>query len=279
MKYNFTAARDCLISQLVFENIIGLKKSAFRTLLKLGEIRLNGVKQFFDIEINKGDKVAIFVPKKFLANAGAVAGQAKIIYSDDNILIVNKPQGLDTENNLTAIIKADYPDAEPAHRLDRNTAGLIVFGLNRQSLDALLHAFKNSLIEKYYYALVTGKFKADGKHTAYLAKDSEKGLVYIYAAEKKGSKKIISQFRFISLYGNNSLIEAQPITGRTHQLRAHLKFLGYPIVGDGKYSDKNSSEKTGFQKLAAYKLVFGNLNAPLHNLRGQTFKIEVNLID
>ena len=127
----------------------------------------------------------------------------------------------------------------PCHRLDRNTSGLILFAKNEISLNILLNKFKYKEIEKHYLALVYGKpqFKHQ-KLEAYLFKDSHKSLVYISDVFKKGYSKIITSYTLLEEYPNNtSLLDVEIETGKTHQIRAHLAHIGYPIIGDRKIWD------------------------------------------
>ena len=148
----------------------------------------------------------------------------------------------------------------PCHRLDRNTTGLILFAKNQLSLDILMQKFKNHEIEKHYLALVYGFPSTFYKRNeAYLFKDNKKSIVYISDVPKKGYMKIVTSFSIIEKRKDNScLLDVQIETGKTHQIRAHLAHIGFPIIGDGKYGKNNINKQFGKkqQMLCGYKLKF-----------------------
>lgn len=139
--------------------------------------------------------------------------------------------------------------------------GLVLFAKNQQALDILLKKFKDREIEKYYKCLVYGIPKVDSNILeAYLFKDTKKSLVYISDEFKKGYSKIITSYKILEkdIKNNTSLLEVQLHTGKTHQIRAHLAHIGFPIIGDEKYGDYKINRKFNkkVQELCAYKLYF-----------------------
>jgi len=276
VKQEFISKKECLITELISECVIGISKNNIKRLIKDGEVKLNGEKQKTDVILKKGDLIAVFIPKAFVQNASGLIDNVKIVYEDDNILICHKPKGMDCENNLYSIIANKYPFAILNHRLDRQTDGLVIFSLNQHSYNAVCSALKNQTIEKYYYAAIKGKFNKDGTHTAFLTKNSADSFVKISDNQTKDSKKIISHFKLIKQQNDNlCVIEAMPITGKTHQLRAHLAFLGHPILGDTKYGlCKNPP-----LHLSSYKIIFRKMLPPLEYLNEQTVKIPLNIFD
>ena len=231
--------------------------------LRHKDIRINGVRTKENVTVFENDEVVVYISDDFLFKKV----DFDIIYEDDNILVVNKPCGIevvcnDNEKNLTSLLQKKYNFIEPCHRIDRNTTGLVLFAKNKEALDILLKKFKNKEIKKYYKCLVYGipKKKSDTL-VGYLFKDSKKSMVYISDVPKTGYKKIVTSYKVIesNLKDNTSTLEVVlEYSGRTHQIRAHLAHSGFPIIGDGKYGkneiNKKFNKKT--QELTSYKLIF-----------------------
>ena len=207
-----------------------------------------------------------------------------IVFEDKNILIVNKPISIEVvgENSLTTVVQ-NYcgNNTLPCHRLDRNTTGLVLFAKNDDALNILFEKFKNREIEKHYIAKVYGIPKKDSDVlTAFLFKDNKKSVVYISDNFKKGYQKIITCYNVLNRdYKNNtSILDIDLQTGRTHQIRAHLAHIGFPIIGDGKYgiNEINKKFKAKTQLLCSYKMKFnfiGN-SGILEYLNNRVFEIE-----
>ena len=206
-----------------------------------------------------------------------------IVYEDNNIIVVNKPAGIEVtgDNSLASVLTKQYGYIiMPCHRLDRNTSGLTVFAKNRQALDILFDKFKNHEIEKHYICRVYGIPKE--KHEilkAYLFKDNKKSVVYISDVPKKGYQNIVTEYSVLSASksNNTSILEIILHTGRTHQIRAHLAHIGYPIIGDGKYgiNEVNKKFKSKTQNLCSYiiKFKFNSNSGILNYLNGTEIKL------
>ena len=210
-----------------------------------------------------------------------------VIYDDENILAINKPVGISVTENakenicLTNLVKKEFgKNLEPCHRLDRNTSGIVLYAKNNDVLNILLKKFKNHEIEKFYEAHVVGIPSENHKiFKDYLFKDRKKNRVYISNICKKGYLEIKTEYTVLSINkeNNTSILDVKLHTGRTHQIRAHLSFIGHPIVGDGKYGNNEINKKFGkkVQELKSYRLVFKfrTDSGILNYLNGKEIKI------
>lgn len=219
----------------------------------------------------------------------------KITYEDENMLLVEKWPGVlvhsdskKGEPTLTDYVlshlydKGDYlPEKEitftpaPCNRLDRNTSGIVIYGKNFESLKMLNEMIRERKIKKYYQAVVQGRIE-DGLYEAYISKDESENISQIYDEPRRGTKKISTKVNMIQSCGTFSFVELELITGRSHQLRAHLSHLGNAIVGDSKYGTTKLNSffinKYGlnYQFLYAYKLIFKDCPEKLAYMENKT---------
>lgn len=273
-------------------------------LFRKKDVKINGHWVKENYILNEGEELTIFVTDAQIEEFNKpreiekVTLNHQIVYEDENVLIVNKPRGLlvhgdEGEKKLTLAnqvinylyFKGEYDPKNdhgfvpaPAHRLDRNTSGLVCFAKNLVSLQELEDLFKEKEeITKEYKALVVGKFEGSRHIDAPLLKDQKTGLVRI-SKQGKNAETIV---KFAENHGDFTLVNVQILTGRTHQIRVHLASIGYPVVGDAKYGDfkanKEVREKYKFENqfLTAYKLSFKNLKGHLSYLSGKSFEVEL----
>ncbi|MCL2375627.1 MAG: RluA family pseudouridine synthase [Firmicutes bacterium] len=259
MKHFFTTNKNySKLSECISEQFAFLSLSSIKSQIKQGEVRVGGqvIKQ--DCEVEKGQEVKIFLPEKLEEKQSAALN---IVYKDENIVVVNKPILCETETHLIKMVQAQFPNAAPCHRLDRNTAGLIIFALHKNAQKEIFLLMKAQKIDKFYHAKVIGKLqKSEDTITVYLKKDTAASKVFVSAIPKDDYLTATLYYKTLQYNPdtNDSLLEVKLITGRTHQIRATFAFLGHPIIGDGKYGfeKENRLRKTKYQNLTATKIHF-----------------------
>ena len=234
------------------ENNYAQAAFVWRQLLKNKDVRVNGKRIGEDITIYKGDIVAYYLTAKQAEKPAYYT-----VYEDENILIIDKESGVNSEAVYAAL--ARERQCYFIHRLDRNTKGLLAFALNEGAEQALLKALKDRRAEKRYEALCFGAFPQEHEVlTAYLKKDAGKSLVKIYDKPVNGAETIITEYKVLSVEEDITKVEVTLHTGKTHQIRAHLAHIGCPIVGDMKYGDtaRNKQMNATRQCLTAKYLRF-----------------------
>ena len=231
------------------------------------DVRVDGVKISSNINVCEGCSIIVFYDESMIKTEQNI----DIVYQDDNIIVAGKPQGIEVEGESGVAKKLN---AYAVHRLDRNTTGLMVLSKNLQAKSELDKAFKNRTLTKKYIAEVVGSadFKGE-KYKAYLLKDANKSQVKIYNKKVAGSSEITTIFKTLKSSPTSSVVECTLVSGKTHQLRAHLAFLGHPIIGDGKYgrNEDNKKFKKKYQQLHCYYLKFDGLDGTLNYLNGKEF--------
>ncbi len=262
-----------------------LTQGAICKLSRKNCIKVNGKKVDVKTHLNEGDIIKLFVkdellePKQPDDDFRSVSDKIDVIYEDENILLINKPVGMvvheDDTNEADTLInrirsylynKGEYdPEKENCfapslcNRIDRNTSGIVIAAKNAESLRIMSQKIRDRELKKLYLCIATGKVEPKSATlTAYLEKDSKQNMVRISDKKTKNNLTIKTKYRVLRYDGNNSLLEVDLLTGRTHQIRAHLAYIGHPLLGDGKYGSNkvNKQYNMKYQALCSHKLIF-----------------------
>lgn len=269
-KIEFTIESQKKLSKAVIDELPFLSQFQIKKLIENKDIKVNSNRIKEDLDLKNGDQVVVYYKtseqKEWYTQ----------IYSDNNVLIVNKRAGIEVvsenDRDLISILKKNFSNIYPVHRIDRNTEGLVIFALNPMAEKELLQAFKTRKgIIKKYALLVHGRVDISKiKRTVYLKKMTNISKVWISEVKTTGFEPIITEFELIEYIGEDSLLSASLITGKTHQIRAHIAYFGYPIVGDNKYGKDNEKQ----MHLTANYLAFNfNKNSKLYYLNKKNFEI------
>lgn len=268
-------------NQFVIDAIISEKPtlnfSFVKSLLRKKDVRIDGKKTSENIFVNVGQKICVFLPQKKQKSV-------EIVFEDQNILIANKPQGMEVTQKdkifLDSECLEDITHAKACHRLDKNTSGLVVMAKNQKIENLLLNVFKNRLIKKFYTAIVVGNVKQDGENLVdYWSKQNDK--ICIFTQKQENSYQIKTNYTVQKNLGDGRyVLNIELLTGKTHQIRAHLAHHGIFIVGDQKYGKKQINKKYGKtkQQLCANFIKFCKLDGELSYLSNKTFEIDADFL-
>lgn len=270
------------LSAAIAANFSSISFAAVQKLFRQKDVKVNGKRLSKDVIVEVGDIVCFYINE-------IPETKLDILFEDENILVVFKLRKLETisetgELDLLKVIKTNTGfECFAVHRLDRNTEGLVCFAKNHEAKKSLDCALKNRTIEKFYLAEVFGFFeKKEDELIAYLKKYADKSFVDVSSQKKVGYDKIQTNYKVVKELDDSSLIEIELITGKTHQIRAHMAHIGHFVIGDEKYGDSNINKKfrKKYQNLCAYKIIFHfDSDDYLSYLDGKIIELDKNKIE
>ena len=217
-----------------------------RETLKKKDVRINGIKSGADALVQSGDELTLYVDDKYFA------APLTVIYEDDGLLVVEKPAGIPVDSDRANIgadtmlsrIQAHCSSAQLCHRLDTGTGGVLICAKTESALAEMTDAFKHHSLTKKYRCLVAGRpEQSEAKLKDYLIKDAGASRVRIVHSPANGALPVETHYKLLGSKNGASLLEVTLITGRTHQIRAHLSSVSLPLLGDDKYGDRAANRR------------------------------------
>ena len=275
------------LDKYLMEQYPALGPGRLNKALRENKIKLNGKKLPLSTRVQNGDVIRLFLQDEQLE--ARPLPTAVFVYEDNDILIANKPAGIEvdgpaTDTLLKRVQATLTANGQPGHavlchRLDTGTSGLVLLAKNREAESFLTGAIKQRRIEKRYLCVTFGHPQPPAALLRdYLLKDAARGVVRVVSSPADGAREILTGYETLAVSGRLALLEVELITGRTHQIRAHLASIGCPILGDSKYGNNAANRELHFkyQALCAWELRFPTqiAEAQFAHLAGRVFHAE-----
>ena len=267
------------LDKYLMEQFPALGLGRLNKALRENKIKLNGKKQPLATRVQNGDVIRVYLLDDQLGLTSQEGPEflqarapAEFIYENDDLIVANKPAGIPVDGDesdtlLNRVLRRLYEEKrwdaahEPrlCHRLDTGTSGLVIIAKTPEAEELFLSAIKNREVQKTYLCVTFGRpMPPDATLGGYLLKDADRGIVKIVEDKQPGAKEVETRYETIAVSGRLALLKVQLITGRTHQIRAHMASIGCPILGDSKYGNNSANRelKLKYQALCAWELAF-----------------------
>ena len=274
----YRGLRPLTVQQYLQQEFPLLTTGLCNKFLRENKIKLNGKKQPLSTPLRPHDELKLFITEEYLqvpteANKFLFVGQLEhIIFEDEDLLVADKPAGLPVDDEAgeqldTLLLrvkkylagKGENGAPRLCHRLDTGTSGLILVAKNEKTEKFVTELIREHQLRKEYLCVTFGRPKpAEATLRGYHVKDADTGRVYIQQNNAPGAKKVETHYETVAVSGRLALLKVEIVTGRTHQIRAHLADIGCPILGDSKYGNNaaNRELKLKYQALCAWQLTF-----------------------
>lgn len=288
----------------VLGKILKNTTSSFRyKMLRKKNIKLNNGKAAGHEKLKPGDSIQLYFSDESFEKLSETEQREKknplppysldIIYEDEHLILMNKPVGMLSQKAKAEDISIndylvqyvyekgiDTAVVKPSicNRLDRNTSGLLIGGCSMAGLQTMSELLRKRKVHKYYLALVKGVMVESQSIEGYLRKNEQNNTVELYSEKMEGANPIKTKYKALVTNGEYTMLKVELVTGKTHQIRAHLASIGYPILGDYKYGHRETNNRIkkeygcNHQLLHAFELKFEQVEGALSYLSGQIFQ-------
>jgi 23S rRNA pseudouridine955/2504/2580 synthase len=278
------------IDNFLSAQLKGVPRSLVYRIIRTGQVRINGKRCKPATRLSEGDQVRIPPAKTREQGVADISGKVRelvkssILYQDADLLVLNKPAGMAVHGGsglpwgLIDVLRQERPGGfiELVHRLDRETSGCLVLALNGNALQSISGQFRDGKVDKRYLCLLDGRLPQELVDVKAPLARVQAGPRRLVEVSEEG-KSAHTRFRLLQAYTGCSYVEAELLTGRTHQIRAHAKHLGMPLAGDDKYASRESVR--AWRKLGLKSLFLHCHRLVLENSRGEQQEFDAPLPD
>ena len=286
------------LDNFLLRELKGVPRTAVYRLLRTGQVRVNGGRAKPDRRLETGETVRIppvridDAPRPHAAPAGGPSAaqraliDASILHEDKDVLVLDKPGGVAVHGGsgisfgVIEVLRALRPDAtlELAHRLDRDTSGILILAKRRPALRKLHASFREGAVEKRYLTLLGGRWEHGSVSVAAALKRNQiRGGERVVTVDSDDGKPSLSHFHPLEVYRDGSFMEVRIETGRTHQIRVHAAHLGHPVAGDDKYGDHEVNKR--FRPLGLKRMFLHASSLSLPHPNGDVLSVSAPLPD